>query len=89
MISPALLEIICCPESQQRLEWAQPALLAQLNLQIAAGQLKNRANQRVEAPLESGLVRADHKLLYPIRQHIPVLLIAEAIPLPALSQNES
>jgi len=81
MISPELLQILCCPESRQPLEVAAPELVAQLNARIAAGQVRNRAGQQVQDPLESGLVRADKKLLYPIRKNIPLLLIDEGIEL--------
>jgi uncharacterized protein YbaR (Trm112 family) len=37
----------------------------------------------VTEQIEGGLLRADGKVLYPVRSHIPVMLIDEAIPLPA------
>jgi len=81
MISQVLHEILCCPQTHQRLELAQLALITQLNQQIAAGGGKNWANGLVKAPVETGLVREDHQLLYPVSQGIPVLLLDEAIPL--------
>jgi uncharacterized protein YbaR (Trm112 family) len=82
MISQDLLKILCCPETHQKLEVAEPALLASLNEQVASAKLLNRAGQPVQEQLEGGLVRADRKFLYPIRQNIPIMLIDEAIPLP-------
>jgi uncharacterized protein YbaR (Trm112 family) len=32
-------------------------------------------------PLDGGLIRGDRKMLYPIREDIPVMLIEEGIPL--------
>ena len=84
MIDPELLQIMCCPETHQTLALAAPTLVASLNEQIAAGQLKNRQGQIVAEKLDHGLVRADGKYLYPIRQDIPIMLIDEAIPLPEL-----
>jgi uncharacterized protein YbaR (Trm112 family) len=81
-MSPDLLPLLCCPETHQDLRLAEPALLDLLNRQIATGTLKNRAGQTVAELLESGLVRADGKVLYPIRQGIPVMLVDEGIPLP-------
>ncbi len=81
-MSPDLLPLLCCPETHQDLRLAEPALLDQFNHQIAAGTLKNRAGQTVTEQLDGGLVRADGKVLYPIRQGIPVMLVDEAIPLP-------
>jgi uncharacterized protein YbaR (Trm112 family) len=76
-----LLEILCCPETRQQLALAAPSALEQLNRQIAGGRLKNRAGQTVTGKIDGGLVRADGKYLYPLRQNIPILLVDEAIPL--------
>ncbi len=81
MISPDLLKILCCPETHQRLSTAGPDLIAGLNRQIAAGTLRNRAGTIITEQLEAGLVRADGKILYPIRHDIPVMLIDEGIPI--------
>lgn len=81
MISRELVELLCCPETHQPVREAEPALIARLNAQIAAGTLKNRAGQPVTERLEGGLVRADGKALYPIRDGIPVMLVEEGIPL--------
>jgi uncharacterized protein YbaR (Trm112 family) len=79
MIDSELLKLLCCPETRQDLRAAEPALLDQLNGQIVAGALKNRAGQPVIEKLESGLVRADGRFLYPIRQGLPIMLVEEAI----------
>jgi uncharacterized protein len=46
--------------------------------------LKNKAGQSVKEPLDGGLLRADKKILYPIREDIPVMLIEEGIPVEGL-----
>jgi uncharacterized protein YbaR (Trm112 family) len=81
MISPSLLEILCCPETHQPLRLAEADTVAKLNQQVSAGTLKNRAGKPVTAALDSGLVRQDGKFLYPVRKDIPVMLVGEAIPL--------
>ena len=81
MVDPDLLRLLCCPETHQDVVLADSGLLEKLNGQIAAGILRNRAGRVVEQKLDSGLVRADGRFLYPIRQEIPVMLIEEAIPL--------
>lgn len=81
MIDADLLNILCCPETHQTLRIAEPALVEQLNRQIAAGTLKNRAGQPVKNKIDGGLVRADGQCLYFYRQNIPVMLVDEAIPL--------
>jgi uncharacterized protein len=85
MISPELLEILCCPETRQCLAPADADLLNQLNARIAAGTLRNRGGKLVTEKLEAGLLRSDGECLYPIRQNIPVMLVDEAIPLPPIS----
>jgi uncharacterized protein YbaR (Trm112 family) len=81
MIAPDLLKILCCPETHQDLRVAEPALVEKLNRAIAEGSVKNRAGGLVAENIDGGLVRADGKILYPIRKDIPVLLVDEGIPL--------
>ena len=76
-----LLKILCCPETHQQLKLAGPQLLEKLNAQITSGTVRNRGGQSVTEKIESGLVRADGKFLYPMRRNIPVLLVDEALPL--------
>ncbi len=83
MISPDWLEVFCCPETHQALSLADPGLIEQLNQAIVAGHLRNRAGKILQEKLDGGLVRADQKYLYPIREAIPILLIDEAVPLEA------
>lgn len=82
-----LLKILCCPETRQPVRLAEPALLEELNRQITAGTLRNRAGKLVTEKIDGGLVRGDGKFLYPIRQSIPVMLIEEAIPIPTQHQR--
>jgi uncharacterized protein YbaR (Trm112 family) len=81
MIDCELLKILCCPETHQEVRLAEPAIIEKLNGQIAAGTLRNRAGQAVPERIEGGLIRADGKYLYPIRQNIPLMLVDEGIPL--------
>ena len=83
MIDPDLLKILCCPETHQELRLAEPAVIETLNGQIAAGTLTNRGNKVVNEKIEGGLIRADGKLLYPIRRNLPIMLVDEGIPLAA------
>ena len=58
---------------------ADAAVVERLNALATAGQLRNAAGQAVTAKLDGGLVRADGKALYPVRQNVPVLLVDEAL----------
>lgn len=81
MVDPQLLDILCCPETRQDVALAPADLIAELNARVDAGTLANRAGAPVRDRLDAGLLRADGKMLYPIREDIPVMLIEEAIPL--------
>lgn len=85
MIDKELLTILVCPETHQPLREAEPALLAKVNEAIRAGKCYNRAGALVADILTEALVREDAKILYPIRDRMPVLLIDEGIPLEGLS----
>ena len=80
-IDKDLLAILCCPDTKLDVSLADQALIAKLNEAIRRGQLKNKANKPVTEPLDGGLIRSDRKILYPIREDIPVMLIEEGIPL--------
>ena len=81
MIDAELLKILCCPETRQPLSLAAAALVQQLNEQITAGQLRNRAGKPVTRKCDGGLLRKDGQFIYPVSDGIPILLIDEAIPL--------
>jgi uncharacterized protein YbaR (Trm112 family) len=81
MVDAELLAILVCPEDKTPVTQADAATLDALNARISAGQLKNRGGQPVTEPVTEGLVRADGKFLYPVRDDIPVMLIDEALPL--------
>jgi len=80
-IDKDLLAILCCPDTKQDVSVADEALITKLNMAVSLGQLKNKANKLVTEPLDGGLIRGDRKILYPIREDIPVMLIEEGIPL--------
>ena len=84
-IDKELLAILCCPESKQDVNLASDALIATLNDRIGKGELKNKAGQIVTEKLDGGLLRADKKILYAIREDIPVMLIEEGIPVEGLA----
>jgi uncharacterized protein YbaR (Trm112 family) len=76
-----LLAILCCPETKLDVSLADEALITKLNDAVSQGVLKNKAQKLVTELLDGGLIRADRKILYPIREDIPVMLIEEGIPL--------
>lgn len=84
MVDRELLDMLCCPETKEDVALADASLVEALNRQVEAGRLKNRGGEIVKEKMDSGLIRADRKFLYPIREDIPIMLIDEAIPLEGL-----
>jgi uncharacterized protein YbaR (Trm112 family) len=80
-VNPELLEILVCPETKQPLTEADAETLARVNAEIEAGRLRNRGGDSVSKPIAEGLVREDGKVLYPVDDGIPVMLIEESLPL--------
>ncbi|MEO6096315.1 MAG: hypothetical protein ABIW76_11660 [Fibrobacteria bacterium] len=84
MVDKELLDMLCCPETKEDVSLADGALIEALNRKVEAGQLVNRGGENVKEKMDSGLIRADKRYLYPIREDIPIMLIDEAIPLEGL-----
>jgi uncharacterized protein YbaR (Trm112 family) len=82
-VDPELLEILVCPETRQPVAPADAALIERLNAEIAAGSLRNRGGDPVREPLQEGLLREDGRILYPVDDGIPVMLVEESIEIEA------
>jgi uncharacterized protein YbaR (Trm112 family) len=74
-----LLDIICCPVTKLPLQLLDSERLARLNAAIHAGEIKNHAANDLAEDLKEALVTRDGRLVYPIRDSIPVLLEEESI----------
>ena len=64
---------------------ADERLIHLLNDRIGKGDVKNKAGQPVSEKLDGGLLRADKKILYPVREDIPIMLIEEGIPVEGMA----
>ncbi len=80
-ISEQLVRDLRCPDSGERLAIAEQALVERVNRGIAAGSVRCRSGAQAEGPIDGGLIREDRRVLYPIRDGIPILLIDDSIPL--------
>jgi uncharacterized protein YbaR (Trm112 family) len=76
-----LLDILCCPVTRTSLELLPERELAILNERIAAQRIRNREDVVVAEPLAEALVTRTGKLVYPVRDGVPVLLEDQAMPL--------
>ena len=81
MIDQDLLDILACPENKMPVKLADQPLIDAINSAIAKGEVKNRGGQKIEQPIDGGLMREDRVFLYPIQDAIPIMLIDEAIPI--------
>jgi uncharacterized protein YbaR (Trm112 family) len=80
-VAEDLIEILVCPETKQPVRLARPDELAALNGRIRAGTQRNRGGEAVKAELAEALVREDGRVLYPVDDGIPVMLVEESIEL--------
>jgi uncharacterized protein YbaR (Trm112 family) len=74
-----LLDIICCPMTKLPLELLDGERLQQLNAAIGKGEVRNQGSGQVTSALSEALVTRDGRLVYPIREGIPILLEEESI----------
>jgi uncharacterized protein YbaR (Trm112 family) len=79
MVDPELLKLLCCPETHQPVRPAEAPLVDELNAKIRDSGLCTRGGRTISEKIDEGLIRADGKVLFPIRNGIPVMLVEESI----------
>jgi uncharacterized protein YbaR (Trm112 family) len=87
MLDPELLALLVCPETHQDLILANGGEIRQLNEAIRAGHVRTAGGNPVNQTVEGALIRADRSIAYPIRDGIPVMLVAEGLVIPEASLN--
>jgi len=87
MLNPELLALLVCPETHQDVTLAKPDEIALLNQAIREGRVRTAGGNSVDQPVEGALIRADRAIAYPIRDGIPVMLVAEGLVIPQVNLN--
>ncbi|MBS1105780.1 MAG: hypothetical protein H6Q91_1282 [Deltaproteobacteria bacterium] len=80
-VATDLVEILVCPETKQPVRLATAPELAGVNEKIRAGTMRNRGGEAVKTELVEALIREDGRILYPVDDGIPVMLVEESIEL--------
>ena len=80
-VDPGLVEILVCPDTKLNVDLAPAETVEKINLAIKENIVLNVDGQSVNDPLQDGLLREDDKIIYPVRDSIPVMLIGEGIPM--------
>ena len=80
-VDPELVEILVCPDTKLNVDLIPAETVEKINLAIKENIVLNVDGQSVNDPLQDGLLREDDKIIYPVRDSIPVMLIGEGIPM--------
>ena len=87
MLDDELLALLVCPETHQDVVLATPAEIALLNEAIRQGRVRTAAGNPVDQPVEEALIRKDRAVAYPVRDGIPVMLVAEGLAISQVNLN--
>jgi uncharacterized protein YbaR (Trm112 family) len=79
MLHPEVLALLVCPETHQDLIEASPTEVAALNELIRARKMRTASGKEVQEPVDGALIRIDRAIAYPVREDIPVMLVAEGL----------
>ncbi len=74
-----LIQILRCPETMQLVREATAEEISDCNRRIAAGEIHKKSGAPRLESIETGLIREDGTILFPIENNIPVMLLEEAL----------
>ena len=75
-----LIKMLICPETHQPVKPAPAVLVAALNERVRQSTLRDVGGEAVERELEEGLLRDDGRVVYPVFDGIPRMLVERGIP---------
>lgn len=75
----AMIHKLRCPESGQTLMIANAAVLKAINDAVDLGTAINASGQPVTEKVTDALIRQDQKMVYQVRDGVPILLAEEGI----------
>lgn len=75
----SILAILSCPVSRTALKHLGREQVDRINDLITEGEVEYVQGERVLDPLENALITEDNRVIYPIRDGIPVLLADSGI----------
>ncbi|NNE01461.1 MAG: Trm112 family protein [Pirellulaceae bacterium] len=78
-IDARLVALLRCPVDGSTLAIADADLVNTLNDSIAAGELRDRLDQKITQPIDAALTTPDQRRFYCVRGGIPTLIADEAI----------
>lgn len=78
-MDPELLEILVCPRTKNPLQLADQAILKTVNSQIALGKVNNIGQELVTENISEALIDKKEKVLYIVRENIPILIYENGI----------
>ncbi len=81
MLNEDLIRSLVCPDTRQPVAPAPPGIVSALNDRIRQGAVRDASGRTLEHPIEAGLLREDGRVLYPVIDGIPHMLIERGIPL--------
>jgi uncharacterized protein len=79
VLAAELLAILCCPETQQDLVLVDVATVQKFNREIVEKKIRTRSGKVVDSPVDGLLIRQDRKIVFLVRNRIPVMLVDEAV----------